>query len=414
MENFYKIINVSPTAKEDEIKEALHAAQRLWSNRTNSPHMDRRQEAERFVKMLEEAETILLNPAKRAEYDRALKSAPPPIPQDRAAVDSATNLIEEGRRLLAEGNIGDALYAATKATEKEGGNPEAWALLGRARFRFGDVEDAIYEYKRAIKLKPNEGDYYSELGDIYDDTGKLDEALTQYRKAAQVEPSVPWYRGQVGYVLRKQGHISEATEILQQCHKEQPDSKVFRYELAVAYVYGCQNSWTFVPEGGDLPSNYYPTSKAQIRQGLEFLRKAESMNSDDPNLKETIGNFKAVIKESIERKYIGSTGAAIVGGIIWFCAYGLGLVFLPFYFYASRPPRYSIYKSAIGNQATGGQKAMQTAAKVANVIGATENVRGTIGLAVIIGTGLFLPVMAIVNYVKNYTGENNVKDLQIQ
>src|SRR5438445_11999624 len=137
------------------------------------------------------------------------------------------------------------------------------------------------------------------------------------------------------------------------------------------------------------------------------------MNSDDTNLKETIANFKAVIKESIERTYYGSTGAAIVGGIIWFCAYGIGLIFLPFYFYASRPPRYSIYRRLIGSEATGGQKAMQAAAKVANVVGANENVRGGIGLAVIIGTGLFLPVMAIVNYVKNYTGENDTKGIKI-
>lgn len=195
--------------------------------------------------------------------------------------------------------------------------------------------------------------------------------------------------------------------------KEQPDSEVFRYELAVAYVYGCQACWTFVPEGGDLPSNYYPTSRAQILQGLEFLHKAESMKSDDPNLKETIGNFKAVVKESIQRKYYGSTGAAVVGGIIWFCAYGLGLIFLPFYFYASRPPRYAIYKSLIGGEASGAQKTMQAAAKVANIVGASENVRGGIGLATIIGTGLFLPIMAIVNYVKNYTGENDTKGINI-
>jgi len=414
MQNFYKLLNIQPTAKESEVKEALHTALRLWSNRTNAPQIDRRQEAERMVKLLEEAEAILLNQAKRAEYDRNLKTAGPSAPhENREAVDSATNMIEEGRRLLAEGNIGDALYAATKATEREGGNPEAWALLGRARFRFGDVEDAIYEYKRAIKLKPNEGDYYSELGDIYDDTGKLDDALTQYKKAAQVEPGVPWYRGQVGYMLRKQGNIAEATQVLEQCVKEKPDSEVFRYELAVAYVYGCQACWTFVPEGAEIPSNYYPTSREQILKGLEFLRKAESMNSDDPNLKETISNFKGVVKESIGRKYYGATPAAIIGGIIWTCAYGLGLLFLPFYFYASRPPRYSIYKRVIGGEATGSEKTMQAAAKVASVVGATDNVKGGIGLAVMVGTGLFLPVMAIVNYVKNYTGENDTKGINV-
>ncbi len=366
-----------------------------------------------MVKLIEEAETILLNPAKRAEYDKQLKSSPPPVPSsspaDRAALDSAQDLVAEGRKLLAEGNIGDTLYVATKATERDGGNSEAWALLGRARFLFGDVEDSIYEYKRAIKLKPNEGVYYSELGDIYNDTGKLDDALAQYKRAAQVEPGEPWYRAQVGHVLRRQENTAEAVQILEQCVKEKPDIETFRYELAAAYIDSSLGCCTFDSETG----NYFPTTKAQVLATLDILDKAEKLNCSDPDLKELLETNKKAIKDSIQRKYDGSTGAAVVGALVWSCVYGLGLIFLPFYIYASRPPKYAIYKRAIRQEGTGSQKTMQAAAKVADVIGANENVRGGIGLAMIIGTGLFLPIMAIVNYVKNYTGENDTKNLKI-
>ena len=410
MQNYYKIINVEPTAKDPEVKKALHETLRLWSNRTNAPQIDRRQEAERMVKLLEEAETILLNPAKRAEYDKQLKNAPrQESSTDKAVLDAAQDLVAEGRKLLAEGNIGDTLYVATKATERDGGNPEAWALLGRARFLFGDVEDAIYEYKRAIKLKPNEGVYYSELGDIYNDTEKFDEALTQYKRAAQVEPGVAWYRADVGRLLARQGNVEEAVQILEQCVKEEPDAKSFRSCLAMAYLDSAKNCCTVDPESG----NCFPTSKAQVLAILEFIHKAEKLNCDDSGLKSDIESNKQALRESVQRKYDGSTGAALMGGLLWSCVYGLGLIFLPFYFYASRPPRFAIYKRVIGQEGTGSQKTMQAAAKVANVIGANENVRGGIGLAVIIGTGLFLPIMAIVNYVKNYTGENDTKGINI-
>jgi Flp pilus assembly protein TadD len=410
MQNFYKIINVQPTAKDTEIKKAIHETLRLWSNRTNAPQIDRRQEAERMVKTLEEAEAILLSSAKRAEYDKQLKTAPlQEGSADKSVLDAAQDLVAEGRKLLADGNIGDTLYVATKATERDGGNPEAWALLGRARFLFGDIEDAIYEYKRAIKLKPNEGVYYSELGDIYNDTGRFDDALTQYKRAAQVEPGVAWYRAEVGRLLARQGNFVEAVQIIEQCLKEEPDAKSFRSLLGLAYLDSAKNCCTVDPESG----NCFPTSKAQVLAILEFIHKAEKLNCDDPDLKSDIERNKQALRESIQRKYDGSTGAAVVGGIIWFCAYGLGLIFLPFYFYASRPPRYAFYKRVIGQEATGSQKTMQAAAKVANVIGANENVKGGIGLAVIIATGLFLPVMAIVNYVKNYTGENDIKGINI-
>lgn len=410
MQNYYQLINVSPTSNENEIKKALHEAARLWSNRTNAPQMNRRQEAECKLKMIEEAETTLLNAAKRAEYDKQLKNAPrPQASADKAVLDAAQDLVAEGRKLLADGNIGDTLYVATKATERDGGNPEAWALLGRARFLFGDTEDAIYEYKRAIKLKPNEAVYYSELGDIYNDTGKFDEALAQYKRAAQVEPGVAWYRADVGRLLARQGDLEEAVKMLEQCIKEEPTAKSFRSCLALAYLDSGKNCCTVDPESG----NCFPTSKAQVVSILEFIHKAEQLNCDDEGIKSDIERNKQALRESIQRKYDGSTGAAIVGGVIWVCAYGLGLIFLPFYFYASRPPRYAFYKRVIGQEGTGGQKTMQAAAKVADVIGANENVRGSIGLAVIVATGLFLPVMAIVNYVKNYTGENDTKGINI-
>ena len=407
--NYYKILNLAPTASEAEIKKALHEALRLWINRNNAPQTDRRQEAKRMVKLLEEAETVLLNAAKRAEYDRQQKNAPQQeAATDKSVLDAVQDLVAEGRKLLAEGNIVDALYVATKATERDGGSSEAWALLGRARFLFGDVEDAIYEYKRAIKLKPNEGIYYSELGDIYNDSKRYDDALIQYKRAAQVEPGVAWFRAEVGRLLARQGNLEEAVQILEECLKEEPNVKAFRNLLGLAYLDSGRKCCTVDPESG----NCFPTSKAQVLAILVFIQKAERLNTDDADLKSDIEKNKQALRESIQRKYHGSTGAAVLGGFIWLLLYGLGLIFLPFYFYASRPPRYAFNKSILGQEATGTQKTFQAAGKVADMIGANENVRGGIGLAVFIGTGLFLPIMAIVNYVKNYTGENDIKDVE--
>ncbi len=50
MVNYYNILNLSPTANEDEIRKAINRELRLWSNRTNAPQIERRQEAERMVR----------------------------------------------------------------------------------------------------------------------------------------------------------------------------------------------------------------------------------------------------------------------------------------------------------------------------------------------------------------------------
>lgn len=410
MQSYYKLLNISPTANEADLKKAIHETSRLWSNRTDAPQENRRQEAERMVRIFKEAEVILLNPLKRAEYDKQLKNTPSQkVYTDEAALDATQDLVAEGRKLLADGNTGDALYVATKATERDGGNSEAWALLGRARFLFGDVDDAIYEFKRAIKLKPNEGRYYSELGDIYDSMGKLDDALTQYRKAAQVESSNPWYRADVGRILVKQSKGEEAVDIFEQCVKEEPDSKQLRSLLVAAYLDSAKKCCSLDPESG----SHHPASKAEVLAVLGFIHKAEKVNGDAPDAKESIENNKQALRDSIQRQYDGCTGAAVVGGILWTACMGLGLVLFPYYLYASRPPRYALFKRHLSQESTGTQKAMQTVGKVADLVGANDGARAGIGLAVIIGTSLFLPIMAVVNYRKNYTGENDIKDIKI-
>ena len=53
-------------------------------NRTNAPQIERRQEAERMVKLLEEAEGVLLDSGKRSQYD----SSPPPAERSSAGAPS--------------------------------------------------------------------------------------------------------------------------------------------------------------------------------------------------------------------------------------------------------------------------------------------------------------------------------------
>lgn len=70
--NYYRHLNLSQTASPDEIKKALHREFRTWTLRVNAAKLEDRQEAERMVKLLEEAESILLDPARRTAYDKEL------------------------------------------------------------------------------------------------------------------------------------------------------------------------------------------------------------------------------------------------------------------------------------------------------------------------------------------------------
>jgi len=235
MINYYKILDLSPTASTEELKKAIDVKTRAQINRCNHPQTDKRQEAERMVKILEEAESTLLDSSKRADYDNKLRTSSTDERQlDESDLKGKEDLIKEGRRLLIDGNIPDALYVATKATEKNGDNPEAWALLAQAKFRWGMVDDSIYEYKRAIKLRPNEPDYYFDLGCVYESESRWKESVENYERASQCDPRTPMYRAAIGNVFVRLSMYKEAMPILEQCLQEDPTNGPFNYLLAVA------------------------------------------------------------------------------------------------------------------------------------------------------------------------------------
>lgn len=386
MVNYYRNLELSPTAKEDEIRKAINRDLRNWSKRTNDARLERRQEAERMVKLLEEAETILLDATKRVEYDRQLKTAPSEERQvDDSDLAGKADLVQEGWQLLIAGNVPDALYVATKATEQKGNDPEAWALLGQAKFRWGETEDAIYEYKRAIKLKPNVAPYYFDLGTVYESAERWNDALQQYQRASQIDPKSTMYRAAIGVLMLKNESYKESIEILERCLEEEPDNATYQWFLAIAYTDSTYQNWTYVPEGAPIASGYYVTQLAHIEEAENFIAKAEKMKFDDDELVQHIQSMKANILSMRKRKFQGSWPVTIVG-LLYF---GLGIL----YYFSCLTPQYILNRRVIAGKGESGS---------AKFIGemAQEGFGAMVfGFIIVL---MFLPIMIPYNFLKNY------------
>ena len=89
--------------------------------RTNAPDLKRRQEAERKVEILAEAEVILLDEAKRSEYNRMLEGSEPEVNTnhqeqfDNTTESTAQELIDYAWSLLEEGRIADAIVVGKRS-----------------------------------------------------------------------------------------------------------------------------------------------------------------------------------------------------------------------------------------------------------------------------------------------------------
>jgi len=83
-----------------------------------------------------------------------------------------------------------------KATKGLPGNPDGWALLGRAYHANRRYDEAAESYKRAVDLAPQNANYRTTYGLILGLAGELEKGLAELQKVT----SAPGYKDAVGWV----------------------------------------------------------------------------------------------------------------------------------------------------------------------------------------------------------------------
>lgn len=405
MDNYYRELNLAQTATDEEIRKAILRERRLWSNRTNSPDLERKQEAERKVTLLAQAEQILFDPIKKQQYDQALRIAPIEQPHaGQSGTGETRDWIREGRRLLSDGDIPNALFAATQATTIGGANPEAWALSAQAKFRWGQIQDAVYEYKRAISLRPNEATYYFDLGGVYESVEEWDSALQNYQWASRVEPMATAYRASVGEAYFHLDRYEEAITTLKQCVTEDQNNFIYKNYLALAYCAAAYEHWTLIgpnhPQG--VPPGHYATTKLQIDEALAYVQKAQELQLQDPEVRDLVNEIRGNVQSMLKRHFHGNwfaplaalfLGLLFLGGSIFW-----GLLYLACsvgYVVSCFIPQYIINRRVIAGQELSGNRFL-----------VSVFVEGGVGCGgMIIGMLLItltLPVVTTVNILRNW------------
>lgn len=309
MINYYELLGINQGASEDEIRAKLKEKKRIWTQRQNAPKPEQQQEASNNLRMVPKIEATLLSSEKRAAYDKQLRTAP----KEEAHIDTSKieseDLIQEGWRLLSVSNVPDALMVATKATEIQGNNPDAWALLGYCKAQWGEIDDAIYEYKRAIKLRPNDASFYFDLGGIYENIEQWKDAMQQYQRATQIDPSKAVYRASMGSIFIKNEMYNEGINLLEKCVEEESDNEGYKYLLALAYNDSVVMAWKPAPNGSRICC-----TEESANRGIEYFEKALTLNVDDNELRSLIKSNLEVAKWAIDKHWSRSIIGTLKGG----------------------------------------------------------------------------------------------------
>jgi len=221
------------------------------------------------------------------------------------ALTLAPNSDEGYRRLgdayLAAGKVNEALQAYQQAIAS---NPYYWSnynKLGSAYFQLGQTQKAMDAFKRVVELSPDSELGYENLGAVNFQAGKWNDAILNFQKALKIQPSENLYSN-LGTTYFYLGHLADSVTMFQKAVALNPNDNTAVGDLADAYRWSgdklkakatyeqaialALRALRVNPRDsstlGYLASYYAKNGDA--KKGLEFIRRARSIDGDDNEL----------------------------------------------------------------------------------------------------------------------------------
>jgi tetratricopeptide (TPR) repeat protein len=330
MQNYYALLNVKSSASEDEIKQALREQRKKCRFQTNSPNLERRQEAEKTMRLLDDAEQVLLDAGKRGSYDQQFGQAARRTPASVPTGGDIEAILREAYELAREGQVESALDLARDATRTAPGDVRGWRLLGACYEDLGEPQKAAAAFVAAIKLDQSDADLYVLLAQQLETLGNYRQALEGYERAASIEPNDLSHRVSIGYLLIKMGNTAAGLDVLEKVAASDTSNASYQWALARGYVDVAYLGWT--PVGEDHPrleAGQYATDFEQVQFAQEMVGKAMALKFDDPKMLEELQAIKTDIDSNLKRKFVGNWLLPLaLGGISLFNLREAGPFFL--------------------------------------------------------------------------------------
>ena len=143
-----------------------------------------------------------------------------------------------GEMAIRKGDYAEALAYLERATKGLPGNPDGWALLGRAYHYNRRFDEAAEAYKKAVALTPLNASYRATLGLILGQAGELEEGLAELQKVT----STPGYKdaagwANLGWVYRNLNKAPESIAAYKKALALDPKEEQAALGLGWAYQY---------------------------------------------------------------------------------------------------------------------------------------------------------------------------------
>lgn len=303
MVNYYELLGIAQDANRITIEQAIKKTRRLWNNRANNPDASIRAEAERHVREIAEAEKILLNEAKREEYNLQLLQQP---------IDSVveppkggnSNWEEEYFQAYNRDMLEYAAQIAQRAINSNEKDGKAWYLYGEALRRSGDLRQGITAMERATLFLTDSDGLYRQLGLAYFYSDRYSDALKAFKTATRIAPKDPEYYSLCARCFRVLGMISEAVAEATRAYEINSNDNDVRFELFYALYEDAMAAVSYNRSSG----KHLIINKVQLDYVNDILKKMAVSIPEDGNKPQCTKAMEEVVKLAVDAESIKGGG----------------------------------------------------------------------------------------------------------
>lgn len=297
MSQLYEVLGLDHAATDQQISAALAEQRRTWRRRTTSPDITARQEAERRMHQLDEAERVLLDPQRRHQYD-AVGSGSTSGEGQPGVASGEGKWVMRALQQLSRGQHGAAVFTAQRAIDEDPENAYAYSVLAEAAVAAGDEWLASESIDKALRLEPEDARLHAQRAGILVATNEPSRALAALRTAISLDPAQPEYQARLVQHLSEQGECDEAIKEGERAYQGHPDDAEVRNALATALAERAVLAQHELPDG-----RLVITTAAQASHVESLCERGLSVDAPDPAVNDDLSRQRGYARRAKRRKF---------------------------------------------------------------------------------------------------------------
>ena len=187
--DLYQVLQVWPTASEDQIKKSYFRLAKLYHPDVTGKDGEQRDESIDF-KLVNEAYAVLSDQVKRRQYDELHRQKGKKTAVSREADKRSAQLAyEQARVAMSQNRFDKAVVLLKSAIKYDDSNPAHHSWYGFALAALNTrLHEARDSCKKALEVEFYNADYHANLGYVYLKAGLKSTAIEAFKEALKWDP----------------------------------------------------------------------------------------------------------------------------------------------------------------------------------------------------------------------------------